>query len=113
MSSEVRSGGAIALLTSGIASAFSLAACCALLILLAGLGLSADRLAPVAGFGLQFRTPLTVLAVVCLAGSVFIVKGSAGTCMTGDLCARRWFRAGIAAAAVLGTALLAASKFYA
>jgi mercuric ion transport protein len=113
MRNEAKSSGAIALAFSGIASSFALAACCALPILLAGAGLSAYWLEPFATFGLQFTAALTVLALLSLAGAAFIVLRSAKTCAPGDLCARPWFRAVIALAAVCGTILLIASKLYA
>ena len=113
MKTEVKSSGAIALVASGIASAFALAACCALPILLAGIGLSPYWLIPVATVGTQFSTALTVLAVVSLAGAAFIVSRSAKTCAPGDLCARPWFRVSIIAAAIVGTGLLILSKLYA
>ena len=113
MKTEVKSGGAIALVVSGIASAFALAACCALPILLAGIGLSPYWLIPVATVGTQFSTALTVLAVFSLAGATFIVLRSAKTCAPGDLCARLWFRVAIISAAMLGIGLLFLSKRYA
>lgn len=111
--SEVRSSGAIVLVASGIASAFALAACCALPILLAGAGLSPYWLAPVATVGSQFSTALTVLAVLSLAGSAFLVLRSIKTCAPGALCARPWFRVSIVGAAIVGTGLLILSKLYA
>lgn len=113
MSAEAKSSGAIALVISGLASAFALAACCALPILLAGAGLSAYWLAPVAAFGLQFTTALTFLAVLSLAGAAFIVLRSAKTYAPVDLCARPWFRVVIVVAAIVGIILLIASKLYA
>ena len=113
MKTEAKSSGAIALAISGIASAFALSACCALPILLAGAGFTTLWLAPFGAAGSQFRAPLTVLAAVSLAGAAFIVSRSAKTCQPGDLCARPWFRAAIAAAAVFGAVLLIMSKLYA
>ena len=113
MKSEAKSSGAIALAISGIASAFALSACCALPILLAGAGLTSYWLAPFGEAGSQFRTPLTVLAVVSLAGAAYVGLRSAKTCQPGDLCARPWLRAAIVAAVAFGTVLLIASKHYA
>ena len=112
MKTEFKSNGAIALAASGIASAFALAACCALPMLLVGAGLSPYWLAPFGTVGVQFRFPHTVLAVACLAGAAFIVFKSAKTCEPGDLCARPWFRGSIIVAAVIGSGLLIASKLY-
>lgn len=113
MRTEVKSAGAIALVISGIASAFALAACCALPVLLVGAGVSAYWLAPAALLGSQFTTALTVLAVLSLGGAAAIALRSGKTCASDDLCARPWFRASIVTAAVFGTVLLIASKLYA
>lgn len=113
MKSEAKSSGAITLAISGIASAFALAACCALPILLAGAGFTTYWLAPFGAAGSHFSTPLTVFAAVSLAGSAYIVLRSATTCQPGDLCARPWFRWSILAAAAFGIVLLFVSKLYA
>ena len=113
MKTGVKSSGTIALAISGISSAFALSACCALPILLAGAGLTSYWLAPFGEVGSQFRTALTVLAVVSLAGAAYLGLRSAKTCQPGDLCARPWFRAAIVSAAAFGTALLIVSKLYA
>lgn len=113
MRPQTRSGGAVVLVVSGLASAFALAACCAVPILLAGAGLSAYWLVPVATFGTQFAAILTGIAIVSLAGAAFIVLLSARTCAPGDLCARPWFRVTIVITAIVGAALLVTSKLYA
>ena len=113
MKTEAKSSGAIALAISGIASAFAFSACCALPILLAGAGFTTYWLAPFGAAGSHFRTPLTILAALCLAGSTFIVLRSAKTCQPGDLYARSWLRGSILAAAAFGIMLLIVSKLYA
>ena len=113
MRSEVKSTGAVALVASGIGAAFALAACCALPMLLVGAGLSPYWLAPAAQVGERLGDCLVVVSILALAGAVFVVVRAPKTCAPGDLCARPWFRASIIALAVIGAALLVASKVYA
>lgn len=112
MPSRTRSGGAIALVTSGIAASAALAACCAFPVLLAGAGLSAYWLQPVAAFAEPNSFVLNAIAVLALVGSVVLVVRAGRTCEPGDLCARPLFRWSIIAAAVLGAILLVLSKIY-
>jgi mercuric ion transport protein len=113
MNAETKSTSAVALVTGGIASAFALAACCALPVLLAGAGLSAYWLAPIATFADPRRGLLTALAVVALAGSVVVVLSAPPTCSPGDLCARPAFRVTIVMVAIIGAVLLILSRMYA
>ena len=113
MSSQAKSGGAIALVASGIAASAALAACCAFPVLLAGAGLSAYWLQPVAAFAEPHSFILNALAVLALIGSVALVIRAGRTCEPGDLCARPLFRWSIIAAALLGAVLLVLSKVYA
>ena len=113
MSPQAKSGGAIALVASGIAASAALAACCAFPALLAGVGLSAYWLQPVVAFAEPNSFILNAIAVVALIGSVVLVVRAGRTCEPGDLCARPAFRWSIIAAAVLGAVLLVLSKIYA
>ena len=113
MRSELKSTGAAALVTGGIAAAFALAACCALPMLLGGAGLSPYWLAPAAEVGERLGDCLAVASVLALAGAVYVVIRAPKTCAPGALCARPWFRVTIIALAVVGAVLLALSKIYA
>lgn len=113
MRDKVKSGGAIALAGSGVASAFALAACCAIPILFAGLGLGASWLSPVVSATLPYTELLTAFSAAALAGSVFLVVRAGRTCQPGDLCARPAFRWTVITAAAIGAVLLALSKIYA
>lgn len=113
MSSQARSGGAIALVASGIAASGALAACCAFPVLLAGVGLSTYWLLPVAEFAEPNSFVLNAIAVLALIGSVVLVIRAGQTCKPGDLCARPLFRWSIIAAAMVGAVLLVLSKVYA
>ena len=112
MNDNAKSVGALALVTSGIGAAFALAACCALPILLTGVGLSVYWLAPVAEIGERFNVVLTVLAVFALGGAVVTVLRASKTCSPGDLCSRPIFRAGVIVLACIGVVLLVLSKTY-
>jgi mercuric ion transport protein len=113
MNRDPRPSGAVALVSGGIASAFALAACCALPFLLAGLGLSATWLMPVVAVTQPYATEITILSAMALAGSVFLVVRAGRRCEPGSLCAKPAFRWSIIGAAILGAALLVASKIYA
>ena len=113
MRDKVKSGGAVVLAGSGVAAAFALAACCAIPILLAALGIGASWLVPVVSASMPYTGLLTVLSVAALAGSVFLVVRAGQTCQPGDLCARPAFRWSVIVAAAIGAVLLVLSKIYA
>lgn len=113
MRDKVESGGAVALAGSGVAAAFALAACCAIPILLAALGIGSSWLVPVVSASMPFTGLLTAFSVAALAGSVFLVVRAGRTCQPGDLCARPGFRWSVIVAAAIGAVLLVLSKIYA
>ena len=112
MRDGARSTGALALVTGGIASAFSLAACCALPLLLAGAGLGSAWLAPVASASQPHAPVLTTVALLAPAGAVGLVWRASGRCRRGSLCGRRAFRLAVTGAAAVGALLLVLSKIY-
>lgn len=113
MRDGIKSTGAVALVTGGIATAFALAACCAIPFLLAGIGLSASWLAPIVTATQPYATLLTIVSLVALAASVAIVWWAPKHCRPGALCARPGFRWTITGAAAIGAILLILSKTYA
>jgi len=113
MNDGLKSTAAIALVGGGIASAFALAACCAVPILLAGIGIGAAGLAPIVAATQPHSTLITALSVLGLAGGAGVVARAPKHCDPGSVCARPWFRWSIIAAAVVGGALLVLSKIYA
>lgn len=113
MPPQAKTGGAIALVASGIAASAALAACCAFPILLGSVGLSAYWLLPVAQFAEPKGAILTAVAVVALMGSVVLVIRTGRTCAPGDLCVRPLFRWSVIAAAAFGGVLFVLSKVYA
>lgn len=110
MNDAIRSTGAVALVTGGIASAFALACCCAFPILL---GSAAAALAPIAVLSEPHSELLTAICAFGLIGSVGVAFRAPKHCEPGAICARPWFRWTIIAAALIGAALLVLAKSYA
>ena len=114
MKDEVKSTGAVALVTSGIAASFGLAACCAIPFFLAGVGIGAARwLAPIVSVSQPHTTILTAFSLAALVGSVIIVWWAPRHCQPSSVCARPAFRWAVTGAAVIGAILLVLSKLYA
>lgn len=113
MNDTAKSTGAVALVTGGIASAFGLAACCALPYFLAGVGLSSAWLAPIVSASEPHAGTLTAFSFVTLIGSVALVWWAIGHCEPGSICARATFRWTVTGAAAVGLVLLVLSKIYA
>lgn len=114
MKVEVKTTGAVALVSSGIVAAFGLAACCAIPFLLAGIGIgaAASWLAPIVSASQPYATVLTIFSLVTLVGSVVIVWRAPRHCQPSSVCARPAFRWAITGAAVIGAILLMLSKIY-
>ena len=112
MRDRTRTSGAIALAASGVAAAFSLAACCAIPIALATAGLGASWLSPMVSVTQPYAGLLTAASLAALIGSVLIVWRASGHCGPGSMCARPGFRWGVTGAAAIGAALLLLSRIY-
>ena len=110
MTEGLKSTGALALVTTGIASAFALATCCAFPILL---GSAAAGLAPIAVASEPHSQLLTAVSVIGLVGSAGLAARVPRNCKPNSICARPWFRWGIISAAAVGTVLLVLAKAYA
>lgn len=113
MKDEVKTTGAVALVTGGVAAAFGLAACCAIPFLLAAVGIGAGWLAPVVSATQPYAAILTAFSLAALAGGVAIVWRAPRHCRPDSLCARPAFRWAVTGAAVIGAILLLLSKIYA
>ena len=112
MQDKVRNTGAVALVTGGIAASFSLAACCAIPLLLAGAGLgAASWLAPIVSLSQPYATVLTMFALAALAGSIAVVWWPRHHA-PGSSCARPISRWAVTAAAGIGLVLLLLSRIY-
>jgi mercuric ion transport protein len=114
MKDEVKTTSAVTLVTGGTAAAFALAACCAIPVLLAaiGLGISVRWFAPMVAATQPYATILTVFSLLALIGSVAIVWRAPKHCGRGSLCARPAFRLAVTGAAVIGAVLLVLSRIY-
>ena len=112
MNDATKTMGAIAFVTGGAAAAFALAACCAIPFLLAGLGIGAAWLGPVASAAEPHANALTGLSAMALFGSVGVVSRAPKHCDPGAICARPWFRWINIPLAFLGAILLVLSKIY-
>ncbi|HEU4704674.1 MAG TPA: mercuric transporter MerT family protein [Sphingomicrobium sp.] len=112
MNDGAKSAGAVALVSGGIASAFALAACCALPFLLAGVGIGSAWLAPIVSASQPFANLLTAVSAVALAGAVLLVWRAPARCSPGSLCARPAFRRAVTGAAALGAILLILAQVY-
>lgn len=110
MNDGLKSTGAIVLVSGGIASAFSLATCCALPVLL---GSATIVFAPIAVASEPHGQLLTAISAVGLVSSVGVASRTSRRCEPGSVCARPWFKWSIIAAASLGAVLLVLSKVYA
>lgn len=114
MSGGAKSKGAVALVTGGVASAFGLAACCAIPFLLASIGIGTVAwLAPIVSASQPYSAVLTIFSIGALIGSVAIVWRARTDCRSDSLCARSAFRWTVTGAALFGAVLLALSKIYA
>jgi mercuric ion transport protein len=100
--------GAAALAFGGIAAAFGAASCCALPLLLDGLGLGSAWLAGLALLAAPYRGILLGGAVLCIAGAGAMwlrARRRAPECAAGSVCARPAATALIASALSLGAVL--------
>ncbi|WP_051320996.1 mercuric transporter MerT family protein [Rhizobium mesoamericanum] len=108
--------GAELLTFSGLAAAFGLAACCALPLLLATLGLSTAWLTGVALIATPHRSLLMAIGAACLLGGAVLLwrqQRAAAVCEPGQVCSPRWVRALTLVGLLAGAGLLWAGYAYA
>ncbi len=113
MNDGAKSTGAVALVTGGVAAAAALTACCAAPILLAGIGIGAGWLLPIAAVSDPHANVLTAVSAAGLIGGVAVVARAPRHCKPRSVCARPLFRWSVIAAAITGAVLLILSKLYA
>ena len=113
MDDGAKASGAVALAAGGIASAFALAACCAIPFFLASVGFGTAWLAPLVSVSQPHATALTLASLIALIGSVVLVWRASTTCAPGSICARPVFRCTVTGVAGIGFILLILSKVYA
>ena len=81
--------GAVLLTAAGLAAAFGVASCCALPVLLSGMGVGVAWLAGVAAVAEPLRSILIVAAAACLVGGgVLLWRQRSTICAPGSICAR-------------------------
>lgn len=101
--------GAASLVLGGIAAAFGVAACCALPIVLAALGIGAAWLGGIGAAAAPYRIPLlTVAALSLMAGAVLLLRQqrAAALCGPEGVCTPAAMRLATFAGLLLGSALL-------
>jgi mercuric ion transport protein len=98
--------GALLLTLAGLGSAFSLASCCALPILLAAAGLGTAWLGGIADLAVPYRVPLIAISGVSLAGGAVSLLRQRRVCAPGAVCARPAVRGTTALGLILGLVLL-------
>jgi mercuric ion transport protein len=106
--------GAIFLTASGIAAAFAVASCCALPIILGGLGIGTAWLFGLAVFAAPHRTLLLGIGALALgAAAVAMWRQRSAVCEPGAWCGRPAVRLTTGIGLILGILLLVAGYEYA
>ncbi|ODU20414.1 MAG: mercuric reductase [Sphingomonas sp. SCN 67-18] len=103
-----RARGAALLTLGGIATAFGVAACCGLPIVLTGLGIGAAWLGGIAAVTGPYRDPLMLLSALSLAGGAFMLWRMRRTASACDdrICAPRWLTMSLFIGLVTGVSML-------
>lgn len=107
--------GAELLTLGGLGAAFGLAACCALPLLLAPLGLSTAWLGGLALIATPHRAPLMAVGAACLLGGALLLwrdQRTARTCDLDRIYAPRWIRGLTLVGLMAGAGLLWAGYAY-
>lgn len=105
--------GAAALASAGLAASFGLAACCALPIILTGIGVATAWLAWPSSVADPLRVYLTPLAAIALIGAAFLILRNPANCAPNDLCAKPLARLLLGGFVLVGAVLLYLSTQYA
>lgn len=107
--------GAMVLTIGGVASAFGVAACCALPILFATAGIGTAWLAGIAMVSLPYRNSLMIVSLVSLlvsAALLWRMQRNAARCGPDAICTPRWLRLSLLAGLLIGASLLVAGYMY-
>jgi mercuric ion transport protein len=106
--------GAVLLTLGGLAAAFGVASCCALPVILAGIGVGAAWLGAVGILAEPHRELLLIASAVGLAGGgILLWRQRAGVCRPNSICARPGVRALTVAGLLIGVMLLYLGYAYA
>lgn len=101
--------GTASLTLGGIAAGFGVAACCALPMLLASVGIGSAWLARIAMAALPYRVPLLAIGALCLlAGAALLIRqqAAAARCGASGACTSRATRLITLAGLLIGAVLL-------
>jgi len=107
--------GAMLLTVGGMASAFGVAACCALPILLATAGIGTAWLTGIATFSAPYRSALMIVSLISLlasAGLLWRIQQNARQCGNDAFCTPAWLRLGLLVGLLIGAGLLVAGYLY-
>jgi mercuric ion transport protein len=96
----------LGLIAAGLGSAFAVASCCALPLVLGGLGLSPAWLFHLALWAAPHRTILLGVALIALlAGAILFFRQWRVRCDPGMWCSRRWVKVMTVIGLLIGIAL--------
>jgi len=101
--------GAVSLVLGGIVAAFGVAACCALPIVLASVGIGAAWLGGIGAAAAPYRTPLLIVAALCLASGAALLlrqQRTAARCGSDGACTPAAMRFVILVGLLVGAVLL-------
>ena len=112
---NVKETGAVLLALGGLAAGFGAASCCALPLLLSGLGIGSAWLFGIAVLAAPHRLALIIGASLCLVGAtvVLAMRRRAIVCSAGIVCGRRAIAPVVGTLMALGAALAVAGYVYA
>ena len=106
---------ALVLIVGGVASAFGVAACCALPILLATAGIGTAWLTGIALISLPYRNTLMIVSLVLLivsAALLWRMQRTAARCGPGTICTPKWLRLRLLVGLLAGAGLLVGGYMY-
>lgn len=111
----IKETGSLLLAASGLAAAFGAASCCALPMLLGGLGVGSAWLFGIAALAAPHRLALLIAAIVCLVsgGAVLIWPRRALACVRRGVCGHRAVTSLVLLFLSLGAALAIAGYLFA
>lgn len=107
--------GAVMLTIGGVATAFGVAACCALPILFATAGIGTAWLTGIATISAPYRSALMIVSLTSLLASTALlwrIQQNARRCGYDAVCTPTWLRLGLLAGVLIGAGLLVAGYLY-
>lgn len=107
--------GAVVLTVGGMASAFGVAACCALPMLFATAGIGTAWLTGIATISAPYRSMLMIVSLISLLMSTMLlwrIQRNATLCGNDGVCTPKWMRLSLLAGLLIGAGLLVAGYMY-